>query len=728
MVRVPTYDDLHTSLNTTPDVRAANVDSAEAETQGARQLQGFGAAVEHLGDTGSKIAIDMQDTVNQTRVADAMNQARAHAQALAYDPQNGYLNQKGQAALQRPSGLALPEEYTQKLQTGISDINQTLGNEAQRRMFSLQAGQLVTSFQGDAERHMLGEFQNYHASVADGALKLSTQDAEANWSNPQKIDQAINGVEDPVTGKRYGGIKQSIYQKAIITGASANEAEAAMNAAASSVHHKVIESALENNNIPYAMSYFNKYKSDMVADDVLAVQGKVNHQMDAHTALGAVQDATNHFASQFAPTDLDRLTSVVLANESGGQRYGADGKLLESPKGAKGEMQVMDDTNLNPGYGVIPAKDNSPGERARVGRDYLAAMVKEYGDAGQALAAYNAGPGAVDNAKAKAEKEGNPNAWLTHLPAETQKYVADGLKRYNAGQGTANIPTEMEFVNRAVSLLGDNPRIEAVTMAREQAEKQYKTIITSRKEQGDQALAAAQQELIANGGDFTALKPQTVANLSRFDAGKYDDALKFAKAIHKGENVTDAATYAQYMTHPEEAAKLSDAEWTQLGTTKLSSTDFNRLTKLRSDYINGAPDASSQSLNVKALNPAVDRRLLDIGINPKPRADDLSSNTRVANIRKFISDSIYDQQTQLGRKMTPEEISQHVDGLFAKSVDMHSMIWGDSKAKMMGMTVDDIPAEQRDYITNVFKQRGNAAPTDGDILRFYWGAKIKNAN
>ena len=33
-------------------------------------------------------------------------------------------------------------------------------------------------------------------------------------------------------------------------------------------------------------------------------------------------------------------------------------------------MQVLDGTNLNPGFGVKPAADNSPDERARVGRAY----------------------------------------------------------------------------------------------------------------------------------------------------------------------------------------------------------------------------------------------------------------------------------------------------------------------------------------------------------------------
>lgn len=122
------------------------------------------------------------------------------------------------------------------------------------------------------------------------------------------------------------------------------------------------------------------------------------------------------------------LLSYVLHTESRGNRYDKYGNVLTSPKGAKGEMQVMDKTNLDPGYGVAPAMNNSLEERARVGRDYLAAMASKYGNSQLALAAYNAGPGNVDAALKSA---GDPRTgsvsmadFMKQLPAETQKYVA----------------------------------------------------------------------------------------------------------------------------------------------------------------------------------------------------------------------------------------------------------------------------------------------------------------
>jgi hypothetical protein len=118
-----------------------------------------------------------------------------------------------------------------------------------------------------------------------------------------------------------------------------------------------------------------------------------------------------------APRGIEALTQYVLAKESGGRRYDSSGKLLTSSKGAEGEMQVMPMTQRDPGYGVKAARDNSPEEKARVGRDYLAALYNKYGDEKLAAIAYNMGPGATDKwLKAGAD--------VSKLPKETRGYIA----------------------------------------------------------------------------------------------------------------------------------------------------------------------------------------------------------------------------------------------------------------------------------------------------------------
>lgn len=87
-------------------------------------------------------------------------------------------------------------------------------------------------------------------------------------------------------------------------------------------------------------------------------------------------------------------------------------------------MQVMPSTAHNPGFGIAPAQADTPQEFNRVGRAYLGALHRRYGgDPAKMWAAYNAGPGTVDQAL----RSHGPN-WFNALPAETQNYVRTNLR------------------------------------------------------------------------------------------------------------------------------------------------------------------------------------------------------------------------------------------------------------------------------------------------------------
>jgi hypothetical protein len=125
-------------------------------------------------------------------------------------------------------------------------------------------------------------------------------------------------------------------------------------------------------------------------------------------------------AQQYAPAegkeDASDFVARIMHKESRGRRYGKDGQLLTSEKGAQGEMQVMPGTSRDPGFGVKPARDGSPDELARVGRDYANTLLARYGDPKLAAIAYNMGPGATDKWLAA-------GADISKLPKETQGYV-----------------------------------------------------------------------------------------------------------------------------------------------------------------------------------------------------------------------------------------------------------------------------------------------------------------
>ena len=149
---------------------------------------------------------------------------------------------------------------------------------------------------------------------------------------------------------------------------------------------------------------------------------------------------------------FERVFSQLKVAESGNRHVDASGKLITSKAGAKGITQIMPRTGANPGYGVKPLQNDSPEEYERFGRDYLAAMLREYkGDYEKALAAYNAGPANVNRAISRARAEGGD--WKDYLPKpeETLPYIdkilsGAGLKRDEAPAGLAKNPEEGQFV------------------------------------------------------------------------------------------------------------------------------------------------------------------------------------------------------------------------------------------------------------------------------------------
>ncbi len=116
-------------------------------------------------------------------------------------------------------------------------------------------------------------------------------------------------------------------------------------------------------------------------------------------------------------SDDTLIQKIIMAESSGNPNA------VNERTGAKGLMQIMDDTAENPGFGVKPLKDPfDPVENVRFGTDYFNAMLNRYdNDVITALAAFNMGPGKTD-------------AWIKQgskfekLPKETRDYINRILK------------------------------------------------------------------------------------------------------------------------------------------------------------------------------------------------------------------------------------------------------------------------------------------------------------
>lgn len=748
MPQVPTLDTFQVAPTGLPNVQQQAPENAvrmaAAANAGNEQVTNLNDAATGGLNTANAIQNDVQDMANKVRVQDATNQLRQSALNLQFDPQTGYAQQKGQQALQRDSGVPLSVEYGQKLQSTAGDIGNALGNDAQKRAFYAQAGEVQTAFQQGVQSHVQQQFQEYTQSVAKGAVDIAANTAALNYTNPDAVDQAVQqaktGVMTMMQGLPSSGAPGDQGGQGG-AGASANATQNMLDMTESAIRSKVIDTALENNNPTYALSYFNKYKSNMVADDILKVQGKLNQQVDQHVALSAVQATAQDNLHLLAPTPTDRafnlatggdigkVFGVAIGTESAGQQFGTDGQPLTSAKGATGIAQVMPSTGPEAAQlAGVPWDENKFANDAnynyKLGLAYFTQQIKTFGGVDKAFAAYNAGPQATKDAVAQATTDGKPAMWLSYLPKETQDYVTKNTQQLQTGGGVPVVPTKAAFVAQALSpaIIGDNPRPSVVSLIQDKAEKQYDLMIASRNQQGEQSMATAQRALDQNGGDMTQLPPQMVADVTQYAPDKLGDLYKYAKSISSPAMATNVGAYADAVAHPEKLATMSDADFTNYLKTNFSpGRDQDHIAMLRGDVINGTRNDSAQSINTGAMNTSLNQRFAAIGMAPNPKAgtDDATQN---AVVRKFVADDIYQQQSQLGRKMTPEEVSGRIDTLFANKAVTDGW-WQSTPKTMLAMTPSNIPDADMDQVTGALAKRGITSPTDEQILRTYWNWK-----
>lgn len=155
------------------------------------------------------------------------------------------------------------------------------------------------------------------------------------------------------------------------------------------------------------------------------------------TAADGTQTVTTKQVAQptavAAPISPDTYQRMIQA-ESGGQNFTAQGQPLTSPKGAMFAAQVMPATAAQPGFGVRPAQAQTAEEYNRVGQEYYQALLRKYnGNEQLAAAAYNMGPGAVDQNLARNQGQFN----VAQAPRETQGYL--GKVFQGAGQAITNM-------------------------------------------------------------------------------------------------------------------------------------------------------------------------------------------------------------------------------------------------------------------------------------------------
>ena len=709
MPRVPTYDNFQ---QMPAQFQPVQIQPATPRVDPGAQAASFGQATERAGAVAMDMELEALKQANQLRVDDALNKALEAEMRLAYDKDAGYTNQRGISALERASGKPLADEYDEEFGKAVESIGAGLSNDYQRQAFGQAIAKRRAAFRAGAMKHEADEFRTYTLSVREGTIATRMQQIGLNYNNPEVIDEAITSI------------RAATYDAAKLQGKSAEWSDAQARKMVSNAHKTAIAAALEKNDVAYADRYLKRYGKAMEADDLLQTTGLITKEMDLRVGTSAATEVMGRWAPRIVPGDMDRLTNIVMGIESAGRRYDANGKMLEGPATkygtAKGEMQVLDGTNRDPGFGVQPAADDSPEERARVGRDYLAAMVREYdGDVSKALAAYNWGPGNLD----EAVKEHGPN-WLQAAPQETRSYVERGVREFGAGAGRGKRPSlaEIKADLRGDPMLAGNPaRLKA---AEEAAEKQYRDIEAAEKQATDEALDTAYRGLYANGGNMGAL-PVSVRAMIPGD--KLGAVMGFADTVRKsGGAVHNPEAWAQILSMPRESlAAMSPIEFFREFRPHLDDAHLEKGYALLNDA-RGEVGTDAKHLEVITTANRVKKAAIDAGLLPAIGKANDNEVKAFAQFERLVDDRVRQFEAtdlQGKRKANSAELQQIIDGTLMDKVFVSRTGWIDREV-IAGLAapedltrayvnvggqevrVAQIPASQRAVIASKLQGRG----------------------
>lgn len=275
--------------------------------------------------------------------------------------------------------------------------------------------------------------QDYAQQMAEALARMRSADSQQgiaeSMMQPEYVQNSgllgsLAMMAQAAAGKKMAGRaskEDAAAREAYYKGQSAAEQEKARKEAEKAQAEMQAKIDAYNKNDPAldAVFGFKREKPQQTEYDIREVNGKLFY-VPKSPVMAQQQN------SPAANAGFQALRDAVMWQESRGNPNAV------SPKGAMGTMQTMPNTLRDPGYGVAPARDNSPQEMERVGTDYLKAMTGKYGLEG-GLAAYNWGPGNWE--KALQAAGGDPQRALQMAPRETQQYVPSVLGRVGSGGG-----------------------------------------------------------------------------------------------------------------------------------------------------------------------------------------------------------------------------------------------------------------------------------------------------
>jgi Transglycosylase SLT domain len=361
-----------------------------------------------------------------------VDMAKTTMNGIYQDRRTSLLSTKGVSAFQPTTDKdgqsihptdALVSDFLSKTQSQID----AMPNDWRKEEAINHQAQLANHLRQEGQTHEVQEAANVNKQIISSTQYSMNQQIAGNPTNYSVNDDFIRRSEDTLRDRlsEEGLTPQSIEQTIV-----QNRTEMLTN----NLKGLIKSGDSDPSNIDKAYNFYQYYKGRMNAEGAALASNIIIPAMESHVAQTVVDAAYQENGANVVPYSVG-LSNAVRHVESGDQHYDQWGGVLKSNKGAVGVMQVMPDTAktvsgqhsipwneelFNRDRTMNPVKDEEAvNYNKQLGNLYLSDMMKRFAnDPIKAEAAYNAGPGKVE----EAIKE-DPQNWLSKMPKETQDYV-----------------------------------------------------------------------------------------------------------------------------------------------------------------------------------------------------------------------------------------------------------------------------------------------------------------
>lgn len=675
--RIPQYQ-----RRVAPEVVAApRVAQASVDASGlARGLSSL------AGDLNAVHQRELQEA-NQTAVLNADSQLGTWENDATFNPENGAFSKKGQAALN------VTQATLDQFDKQQEDISSRLANEQQRNLFYKVSTQRRSSLEGRLSSYELGQQQVFKDQSDDASIKLSASSAALNFSDPEMI----GFYRRKATGILYSKAERN-GQAPELTKLQALELNSGISTA-------VVGRLMHADPLAAQRYYAQAYES-MTPKDQLEISKllatSVRQQLGSQIGEAAYNAGT---------VGINGLSNLIIQAESSGDPTAV------SPKGAKGLMQLMPETaeEMAKELGVPYSEERltaDPNYNMALGDAYLNKMLGRYsGNSTLAVAAYNAGPGSVDE---WIKKNGDPRTgqiseqeWINKIPyKETRDYTGKITSQLTPSSASSKLAAATSAANQI-----KDPQTRKYALDR--IDDLDKAAQLQQKARYDQAAD------IALRAGYNQIPPALLNTIGAEDRVKLE---KLDEHRRKGtEPTTDEGKLRQFLSMPgEQFASLSLQRDIR---PYLNNADFKTVQGSWEKAVQG--DYSGQRAT-KAENDRLDSVMQQAGILTGESQKALKPNN--LKLQQQFRAAYQDRKDAFilshDRQPTTQEADDLANGLLIdvrlRDAGIRSFgttkLWQVAPEQMASTYVDksdisisDIPAGARAQIVGVLRRRGEPA-------------------